>query len=262
MTEGPYYLDGQLVRADIREDKTGFPLVLTLTVVDDDTCAPLSNALVEIWHCDALGEYSGFVGDNGNDEPDNGTFLRGRADHDGLPRLVPGPVRPYPPQGAHRRHAHLRQLVHGRPGTPHRSALLLRDRHHPRRRALPLLGEHGPPHDPRPGLHLRRGRRTPPALLTLTALGTSPTAGYAGSLTVGVESGRPRGPRRPRRLPPGPCGGGGRADAMSRIPSADRRTETDQPRSGESDHHPIEFIRLRPGVMSSRSTGYSSGEHG
>lgn len=32
---------------------------------------------MEIWHCDALGEYSGFVGNNGHDEPDNGTFLRG-----------------------------------------------------------------------------------------------------------------------------------------------------------------------------------------
>ncbi|MER5755152.1 intradiol ring-cleavage dioxygenase [Streptomyces sp. NPDC002088] len=77
MTEGPYYLDGQYVRADITEGKAGAPLKLALTVVDDDTCAPLSNALVEIWHCDALGEYSGFVGNNGHSEPDDGTFLRG-----------------------------------------------------------------------------------------------------------------------------------------------------------------------------------------
>ncbi|MFE0672444.1 intradiol ring-cleavage dioxygenase [Streptomyces sp. NPDC058867] len=77
MTEGPYYLDGQLVRSNIAEDKTGIPLKLALTVVDDDTCAPLSNALVEIWHADVLGEYSGFVGNNGHNEPDNGTFLRG-----------------------------------------------------------------------------------------------------------------------------------------------------------------------------------------
>ncbi|MFD9320650.1 intradiol ring-cleavage dioxygenase [Streptomyces sp. NPDC060053] len=77
MTEGPYYLDGQYVRADVTEGKAGIPLKLTLTVVDDDTCVPLSNALVEIWHCDALGEYSGFVGNNGHTEPDDGTFLRG-----------------------------------------------------------------------------------------------------------------------------------------------------------------------------------------
>ncbi|MFD7130318.1 intradiol ring-cleavage dioxygenase [Streptomyces sp. NPDC059894] len=77
LTEGPYYLDGQYVRADITEGKAGIPLKLTLTVVDDDTCVPLSNALVEIWHSDALGEYSGFVGNNGHNEPDSGTFLRG-----------------------------------------------------------------------------------------------------------------------------------------------------------------------------------------
>nr|WP_243766597.1 intradiol ring-cleavage dioxygenase [Streptomyces sp. GC420] len=77
MTEGPYYLGGALVRADISEDKAGVPLELALTVVDDDTCATLANALVEIWHADALGEYSGYVGNNGHQEPDNGTFLRG-----------------------------------------------------------------------------------------------------------------------------------------------------------------------------------------
>ncbi|MGW7642881.1 intradiol ring-cleavage dioxygenase [Streptomyces bobili] len=77
LTEGPYYLDGQLVRADITDGKAGIPLKLTLTVVDADTCEPLPDALVELWHSDALGEYSGFVGRNGHDEPDNGTFLRG-----------------------------------------------------------------------------------------------------------------------------------------------------------------------------------------
>jgi protocatechuate 3,4-dioxygenase beta subunit len=77
MTEGPYYLDGALVRSDVTEGKAGIPLKLALTVVDDDTCATLSNALVEIWHCDALGEYSGFVGGNGHSEPDDGTFMRG-----------------------------------------------------------------------------------------------------------------------------------------------------------------------------------------
>ncbi|WP_262057695.1 intradiol ring-cleavage dioxygenase [Streptomyces sp. STR69] len=77
MTEGPYYLDGALVRADVTEGKAGIPLKLALTVVNDSTCAVIPNALVEIWHCDALGEYSGYVGNNGHSEPDDGTFLRG-----------------------------------------------------------------------------------------------------------------------------------------------------------------------------------------
>ncbi|WP_019060294.1 intradiol ring-cleavage dioxygenase [Streptomyces prunicolor] len=77
MTEGPYYLDGALVRADVTEGKAGIALKLALTVVDDSTCAVIPNALVEIWHSDALGEYSGYVGQNGHSEPDDGTFLRG-----------------------------------------------------------------------------------------------------------------------------------------------------------------------------------------
>jgi protocatechuate 3,4-dioxygenase beta subunit len=77
MTEGPYYLDGALVRADVTEGKAGIPLKLALTVVNDSTCAVIPNALVEIWHCDALGEYSGYVGNNGHSEADDGTFLRG-----------------------------------------------------------------------------------------------------------------------------------------------------------------------------------------
>ncbi|GAB7108153.1 hypothetical protein JCM4814A_64670 [Streptomyces phaeofaciens JCM 4814] len=78
VTEGPYSLDGALVRTDIREDKEGFEVQYTFTVVDQaNDCAPLADALVEIWHCDALGEYSGFVGGNGHQEEDNGTFLRG-----------------------------------------------------------------------------------------------------------------------------------------------------------------------------------------
>ncbi|MEV7283786.1 intradiol ring-cleavage dioxygenase [Streptomyces sp. NPDC093252] len=77
MTEGPYHLEGALVRADISEDREGVPLRVALTVVDADSCVPLSGAMVELWHCDALGEYSGFVGANGHDGPDNGRFLRG-----------------------------------------------------------------------------------------------------------------------------------------------------------------------------------------
>ncbi|MFF4654536.1 intradiol ring-cleavage dioxygenase [Streptomyces sp. NPDC001381] len=78
VTEGPYSLEGALVREDIREDKEGFEVRYTFTVVDQaNDCAPLADALVEIWHCDALGEYSGFVGGNGHQEEDNGTFLRG-----------------------------------------------------------------------------------------------------------------------------------------------------------------------------------------
>lgn len=57
--EGPYWFDVDSVRRDIREDREGSPLRLGLRV-QDASCAPISDAVVEIWHCDALGSYSGF----------------------------------------------------------------------------------------------------------------------------------------------------------------------------------------------------------
>lgn len=58
-TEGPFYVDDALVRSDIREDRPGKPLRLRLRVVDANRgCAPVSGALVSIWHCDAQGLYS------------------------------------------------------------------------------------------------------------------------------------------------------------------------------------------------------------
>ncbi len=59
-TEGPYYIDADKIRKDITEDREGIPLTLRLKVIDSDTCKPLRNAAVDIWHCDALGIYSGY----------------------------------------------------------------------------------------------------------------------------------------------------------------------------------------------------------
>ena len=60
MTEGPYYIDEHLVRRDITEGKAGTPLELQLTVEDASSCKPIRNATVEVWHCDAQGDYSGY----------------------------------------------------------------------------------------------------------------------------------------------------------------------------------------------------------
>lgn len=65
-TEGPYYVEEDLVRSDIRTDPTtgtvkeGTPLLLTFAVsqVSNSTCSPLAGATVEVWHCDAAGQYS------------------------------------------------------------------------------------------------------------------------------------------------------------------------------------------------------------
>ena len=70
-TEGPYYFDVDSVRSDIREDREGVPLRLAIRVRDAGSCEPLANAVVDIWHCDAGGVYSGFG------EGDGERFLRG-----------------------------------------------------------------------------------------------------------------------------------------------------------------------------------------
>ena len=69
-TQGPYYFDADKIRSDVREDKQGTKLRLALQVQDSETCKPIPHAVVEIWHCDAGGTYSGVQGDTG-------MFLRG-----------------------------------------------------------------------------------------------------------------------------------------------------------------------------------------
>lgn len=64
LTEGPYYVANELVRKDITEGKDGVPLALKIAVQQTSSCAPLANAAVDIWHCDALGYYSGITGEN------------------------------------------------------------------------------------------------------------------------------------------------------------------------------------------------------
>jgi len=196
MTEGPYYLDGQYVRADISEDKTGIPLNLTLTVVDDDTCALLSNALVEIWHCDALGEYSGFVGNNGHTEPDNGTFLRGGVltNSSGVANITTV----YP--GWYRgRCVHIHIKVHTNVTLTsdgsftggqelHTGQLFFDETITTRVAALSTYAANTVTRTTLAQDSIYDEGGAASGLLTLTALGSSTSAGYAGTLTLGVES--------------------------------------------------------------------------
>lgn len=81
-TEGPYYIDVDAVRADIREDRRGTPLRVAVLVLDADGCTPVRDAIVELWHCDAEGLYSGFQqasrgGPLGRGPSDAARFLRG-----------------------------------------------------------------------------------------------------------------------------------------------------------------------------------------
>lgn len=60
-SEGPYYLETNLIRSDVREDREGLPFKLRMTFTDITTCEPLRNISVDIWQADASGEYSGYV---------------------------------------------------------------------------------------------------------------------------------------------------------------------------------------------------------
>jgi protocatechuate 3,4-dioxygenase beta subunit len=96
MTEGPYFVDGQLERSDIRTEpsdgsvKEGVPLTLAFAVsqISDSTCSPLAGATIDIWHCDALGVYSG-VSDPRFDTSDQ-TWLRGYqvTGNDGIAQFI------------------------------------------------------------------------------------------------------------------------------------------------------------------------------
>ena len=78
LTEGPYYLDVNLERSDVRTNTAdgaaaeGAPLILDWIVsqADGTACVPMEGVVVDVWHCDALGVYSGVAGAGGD-------FLRG-----------------------------------------------------------------------------------------------------------------------------------------------------------------------------------------
>ena len=85
MTEGPYFVDHQLNRADIRSEpvsgvlSAGVPLTIAFNIasVGNGACAPLADATIDVWQCDADGVYSGvndrMTGHNTTDKK----YLRG-----------------------------------------------------------------------------------------------------------------------------------------------------------------------------------------
>eukprot|EP01113_Clastostelium_recurvatum_P040086 TRINITY_DN61_c0_g1_i2.p1 TRINITY_DN61_c0_g1~~TRINITY_DN61_c0_g1_i2.p1 ORF type:complete len:512 (-),score=109.67 TRINITY_DN61_c0_g1_i2:141-1676(-) len=75
-SEGPFYLQQDLVRKDIRENQGGIPLTLRLRFRDVNTCKAVAKASIEIWHCNATGVYSG-VNTPSNQGGAGTTWLRG-----------------------------------------------------------------------------------------------------------------------------------------------------------------------------------------
>ena len=120
VTAGPYWIDKTLTRRNITEGKPGLPLLIVFTVVNAKTCKPIKGADVEIWHCDAGGEYSGFDSGasgspgGGQQDPTSTTrYLRGHQKSDASGRaqfltIFPGWYRGRTP------HIHMKVHVGGK----------------------------------------------------------------------------------------------------------------------------------------------------
>ena len=171
-TEGPYYLDDAAIRRNVTEGRPGVALALRLTVVNVASCKPIKGAAVEIWHCDAGGDYSGVQGDTG-------MFLRGvqRTDTKGLAifkTIYPGWY-----QG---RTVHIHTMVHLGGNVVHTGQLYFPD-------ALTDAVYQRTPYSQRPDRTTRKtadsiyrngGKRS---TLKLVRSG----AAYTGSITMGVQ---------------------------------------------------------------------------
>lgn len=61
--EGPYFYCGETRGKNIAAGQVGEPLILALRVIEAKTCNPLAGAIVDVWHSDAKGAYSGYDAD-------------------------------------------------------------------------------------------------------------------------------------------------------------------------------------------------------
>lgn len=84
-TAGPYptLVPSSYIRSNIVDGQTGVPLTIKLTFTNtNNSCAALSGALVDIWHCTALGYYSEYTDTPGGSyasvDYTASHFLRGR----------------------------------------------------------------------------------------------------------------------------------------------------------------------------------------
>lgn len=81
-TEGPFstHTPAELVKENIAMDRRGVPLVIAITVKNSKAdCSPLAGAIVDVWHCDADGNYSEYGGGGMQKTDYQGVhFLRGR----------------------------------------------------------------------------------------------------------------------------------------------------------------------------------------
>jgi protocatechuate 3,4-dioxygenase beta subunit len=107
-TIGPYPSLADFVRRDIRENKQGLPLTLTIAVVNTaNACAPVAGAVVDIWQCDADGNYSQYGSER------TLTYLRGLQTTDASGQVTFVTIYPGWYQGR-ATHIHVEVTINGR----------------------------------------------------------------------------------------------------------------------------------------------------
>lgn len=174
-TAGPFFFEGDKVRRNITEGKPGVPLTLRLTVVDVSTCRAIRGALVDVWHCDAAGVYSGASAQGTEDR----TFLRGiqRTDAKGVAvfrMIYPGWYR------GRTVHIHVQVSLGG--NVVHTGQLYFPDTLTDAvyRRAPYSRRPNRDPRNPADSIYRNGGKRS---TLKLAKSGS----GYVGSITMGVQ---------------------------------------------------------------------------
>lgn len=133
LTQGPYFVDENLNRSDIRADtnsgtvRDGTPLALTFAVSQvNNGCTPLAGATVDVWHCDAAGVYSDSRDPGFNTIGQN--FLRGAQTTDAQGRAAFVTIYPGWYQGrAVHIHFKIRTNPQGQTGTEFTSQLFFDD---------------------------------------------------------------------------------------------------------------------------------------
>jgi hypothetical protein len=78
VTQGPYYVNGELIRQNIVDGQEGIPMTLDVQLIDTSTCEPVSTVYMDLWHCNSTGVYSGVVA-NGNGNSNDTTNINNTA---------------------------------------------------------------------------------------------------------------------------------------------------------------------------------------
>jgi protocatechuate 3,4-dioxygenase beta subunit len=172
LTEGPYYIDLNKVRSDIAEDRPGLPFDLTVRVVDAESCEPIKDAAVDVWHCDAGGAYSGVGSETGD------TFLRGTQVTDASGAVLFHTIFPGWYTG---RAVHIHLKVHVGTSETHTGQLFFADDVLAKAYASEPYADRGEPDTPNAADQIY-GQSNGTTIVAVT-----PGETYAGSVTLGVQ---------------------------------------------------------------------------